>query len=131
MDSHLEHLDRKVANGSLTEQDIRLVGFNTDLILRLLLGVLAARPPCRRDKPAFLPTIVRNEGETIFDEIHDVIVHPGVYQNHRPGSAKVKLSAELENEVRLFVMQLSMLFRSELQYHNLDHSCHATLVCRD
>lgn len=113
----------------MTEQDMRLIGFNTDLLLRLLCELLASRPPARSDRPAFVPTMVRNEGETIFDEIQDVIVHPGVLQERRTTSAKTKLPPELESEVRLFVMQLSMLFRSELQYHNLDHSSHTTLVC--
>jgi hypothetical protein len=113
----------------MSEQDRRLVGFNADLIIRLLGDIKAKRTQLRAETgPIFVPTIVRNEGETIFDEIQDVIVHPRISGIIKPDSSNTNLSRELVNEVNLFTSQLALLYRNELPYHNLEHSSHTTLV---
>jgi hypothetical protein len=120
----------KKTGSTLSEQDRRLVGFNADLIIRLLGDIKAKRTQLRAETgPIFVPTIVRNEGETIFDEIQDVIVHPrisGIIT--KQDSSNASFSRELVNEVNLFTSQLALLYRNELPYHNLEHSSHTTLV---
>jgi hypothetical protein len=123
--------DDKTAGPTLSEQDRRLVGFNVELIIRLIGDITAKREQLRAETElVFVPTIVRNDGETIFDEIQDVIVHPGISDIIKRASGKLPVSRELIGEVNLFVSQLALLYRNELPYHNLEHSSHTALVSR-
>jgi hypothetical protein len=123
------NVDIDWGSAQVPEQEQRYVEFSASLIIRLIRDNRARRPRLRAQTgPVFVPTIVRNEGETIFDEVQDVIVHPTVQQQSPQSGCAVTLSDELEKEVKLFVTQLSMLYRKELPYHNMEHSCHATMV---
>lgn len=124
--------DGKTADPTLSEQERRLVGFNVELIIRLIGDITAKRAQLRAEtEQVFVPTLVRNDGETIFDEIQDVIVHPGISDIIKRASGKLNVSRELIGEVNLFVSQLALLYRNELPYHNLEHSSHTALVSRE
>ena len=104
----------------------RLIDWNADVLLKLLKRIVAKRQA--QGKEGWIndnddPVI--DYGETVLDEVADVIKMPGFERHRGPVSADVP--PQVADQLRDFVSQVCLAHRNH-PMHSLQHSSHVTMA---
>lgn len=108
---------------------LRLVEWNVEILLRLLKLIVAtrnARTGSRYLVPVNENLLLSQDGETVIDEVRDVIDLPAFQNKRQVDPNSVHLPDEVVTQLRGFVSCLALRYR-ENAFHNFEHASHVTM----
>ena len=110
----------------LSGKMLRLVDWNTDILLRLLKRVVA-----RRKRGMFCAgpdqwSRVASQGKTVLSEVQEIISLPG-YEKRNKNTNEVFLDDEIQRQLRNYVATIASHYPPN-PFHNFEHASHVSLV---
>ena len=114
---------------SLPEKYQRLVGWNTDLLAKLICQIMARRivPESSRVKLADSSTVHHGEGQTVIDEVKEIIELPEFDVNNfrRPEDLdSIVLPPVVASQLRDYVVTIATKYHNNNPFHNFEHASH-------
>lgn len=117
---------------AISQQNHRLVDWNTEMLQRMLMAVVAKRNATGEECEVNIPTMDVEDGKTYRDEIvefFDVSSFDEVTSPERLDIDSVDLGGEVVSQLRDFVTVISSRFR-ENTYHGFDRSSQVCMTAR-
>jgi hypothetical protein len=121
--------ERKAA---ISKQNQRLVDWNTEMLQRMLMAIVAKRIASGEACQQNIPVISLEEGKTYRDEIVEVINFPSFHEETSPDKLNVDsvgLVSELASQLRDFVTVIASRFQDN-QFHGFDRSSQVCMTVR-
>jgi class 3 adenylate cyclase len=130
-DSHSnEDIATTILDFGLEEKNERLVGWNTDVLGKLIYQIMASRskPKASRVKLADSSTVRHGEGQTVIDEVKEIIELPtfAVRNFQTPqdlDSSELPPDGVLATQLRDYVVTIATKYHNN-PFHNFEHASH-------
>lgn len=133
-----ENLSRE--NGPHIKQKLspkahRLVKWNVEIIMRLLKQVVSRRNEKQRSKKfsnpsqEFLVETSRGEGQTVIDEVREIIELPEFDQKlarNQQDPSMIQLDPQVETQLFDYIALIASMYR-DVPFHNFEHASHVTM----
>jgi hypothetical protein len=110
----------------LPEKNQRLVGWNTDLLAKLLCQIMARRNMPKSFRVADSSTVHHGEGQSVIDEVKEIIELPEFdVRNFRTPQDldSIALPPEVASQLRDYVVTIATKYHKN-HFHNFEHASH-------
>ena len=103
----------------------RLVSWQCDVLSQYLKKIVAARDP-RVKKDPFMKTEGLVPGNTVLDEVQEIITLPQQVVSQEDDLKSVQLEEKVQSQLRAFVSKIGSMYH-ENSFHSFEHASHVTM----
>ncbi|KAG7361603.1 3'5'-cyclic nucleotide phosphodiesterase [Nitzschia inconspicua] len=117
---------------AISKQNQRLVAWNTEMLQRMLMAIVAKRNAGAEECVVDIPAIDLEDGKTYHDEIVEIINFPLFNEQTSPDRLDIDavvLSSNVVSQLRELITLISSRYRDN-QFHGFDRASHVCMTAR-